>query len=271
MNDAASGPERLESGWDPDTPPDDSVMLQIVHAVAGDILSLAGAAGARSMATGEFVAVDVGEAGAFTNFAVLLRPLSPDNESDVIEQISAFYINKGISGFAGIFTLWPAPDFRNHGWTLGGHPPVHYLPPNASPGSDPPDLAIRLAKSVDDLVKIVECANAAYGTESDPHALVSSRSLEDPRRRYWIAELDGRVVGGASSWLGDALTYVSLVATHPDFRRQGIGRALTWRASLVQPGKPAALLSTDEGRLLYDQVGFLRLLRMTLWYRFRNG
>ncbi|MGE3798777.1 MAG: GNAT family N-acetyltransferase, partial [Thermomicrobiales bacterium] len=81
---------------------------------------------------------------------------------------------------------------------------------------------------------------------------------------------EGRVAGGSSSWLGDQLTYVTLVATHPDFRRRGVGRALTWRASLAQPSLPAALISTDEGRLLYDEMGFLRLLRLTLWYRHRG-
>ena len=76
--------------------------------------------------------------------------------------------------------------------------------------------------------------------------------------------------GGSAAFLTPELTYVSLVATHPRFRRRGIGAALSWQAALVQEGVPSALLSTDEGRLLYDRMGYLRLLRFTFWYRMRG-
>ncbi|MGE3798916.1 MAG: GNAT family N-acetyltransferase, partial [Thermomicrobiales bacterium] len=269
MSKNANDDHYLESGWSLTTPADDTVMRQIVQAMGGDIVSLGHAADARTIVTDDFAASDVGIDGAFSNFAVLLRPLLPDRATDVIGQIDAFYDVERAHGFAGVFSVWPSPEFGKAGWVLGGHPPAHYLPAGRHAPEDPQNVVIRPASSHADLHAIIDCANAAYGTSADPAALVSQHSLEDHRRRYWLAESEGRVAGGSSSWLGDQLTYVTLVATHPDFRRRGIGRAVTWRASLAQPTLPAALISTDEGRLLYDEMGFLRLLRLTLWYRHR--
>jgi len=61
------------------------------------------------------------------------------------------------------------------------------------------------------------------------------------------------------------------VATVPDARRRGYGEALSWRAALADPSLPAMLLSSDIARPVYERVGFLPLLRITLSYRRRPG
>jgi hypothetical protein len=47
--------------------------------------------------------------------------------------------------------------------------------------------------------------------------------------------------------------------------RRGYGEALTWRAARTQAGLPAILLASDDGRPVYQRMGFLPLLRFTVW------
>ena len=63
----------------------------------------------------------------------------------------------------------------------------------------------------------------------------------------------------------------NLVATIPDARGRGYGEALTWHAARADPSLPAMLLSSDDGRSIYERMGFLPLQRITLWYRSRPG
>ena len=58
---------------------------------------------------------------------------------------------------------------------------------------------------------------------------------------------------------------VEWVATLPECRRRGYGAALTWTAATSWPGKPAYLIASDEGRKVYERIGFLALFRFTLW------
>lgn len=271
MSDEQPNDEKpLESGWELTTPPDDTIMHQVVQAIAGDLLSQANAAQAKSIVTDDFVASDLGESGSYSNSALLLRPITADISSEVARKINAFFDVGNTTGFAGIVSVWPEPDFRPFGWSLGGHPPVHYQPVGTPVEPDPAGVDIHLATRVEELHAIIECAGLAFGeTKSNPADVVSERSLHDPRRQYWVAEVDGQIAGGASLWLDDQVNYVGLVATHPDFQRRGIGKALTARASFSRPDKPAVLFSSDQGRMLYDKMGYLRVLRMSFWYRYR--
>lgn len=271
MGEAEHIEQPLETGWDLTTPPDDTILHLTMRAVAADTLNQAGATGARWIETEFFVASDLGVSGAYANTVVLLRPLTPDVAPGVIEQINTFFATDDAKGFACIYSVWPEPDFSKDGWTLGGHPPVHFLPAGAPIAADPEGILIRPAETVSDLYGIIDCANAAFdGKPSVPSAVVSERSLLEPRRRYWVALCDGQIVGGCSLWLGAQVTYVSLVATDSDFRRRGIGRALTSRANVAQPENPVVLISSDDGRALYDQMGYFRLMRLTFWYRVRE-
>jgi hypothetical protein len=47
--------------------------------------------------------------------------------------------------------------------------------------------------------------------------------------------------------------------------------ALTWRVTLADPGLPALLLASDEGRPVYERMGYMRLFRSALWSRDRRG
>jgi hypothetical protein len=96
--------------------------------------------------------------------------------------------------------------------------------------------------------------------------LVSPSWLDDPRSRLWLGSVDEKPVCASSAWTEYGVNDVTLVATAPGARRRGYGEALTWRAALADPSLPAMLLSSDDGRMVYERMGFLPLLRLTLWY-----
>ena len=49
---------------------------------------------------------------------------------------------------------------------------------------------------------------------------------DNPASRCWVAELDGRVAAMLVGWLIVDELHIATIATHPDFRGQGIGKAI---------------------------------------------
>ena len=49
---------------------------------------------------------------------------------------------------------------------------------------------------------------------------------DNPASRCWVAEVDGQVVGMIVAWLFVDEVHIATIATHPDFRRQGIAQKL---------------------------------------------
>lgn len=69
----------------------------------------------------------------------------------------------------------------------------------------------------------------------------------------------------AAAYLGPEVTAVELVSTRPEARGRGIGAAMTMAAARVEPDRPALLIASDDGRGVYRRLGFVPLLRYTLW------
>jgi GNAT superfamily N-acetyltransferase len=67
--------------------------------------------------------------------------------------------------------------------------------------------------------------------------------------------------------LPPGLVEVDWVATAPSARGHGYGTALTWAAIDAAPGLPAVLIASDDGRPVYDKMGFLRLMRLSMYVR----
>jgi [ribosomal protein S18]-alanine N-acetyltransferase len=49
---------------------------------------------------------------------------------------------------------------------------------------------------------------------------------DNPASRCWVAEMDGKLVGIIVVWLIVDEAHVATIATHPDFRRQGVAKKL---------------------------------------------
>jgi [ribosomal protein S18]-alanine N-acetyltransferase len=94
--------------------------------------------------------------------------------------------------------------------------------------------------------------------------------------RCWVAEVDGRVVGMIVGWLLVDEMHIATIATHPDYRRQGIGSKLlshTLRQSMDE-GANSSFLEVREGNLaaqeMYLKFGYEKMGRRKRYYRDNN-
>jgi predicted GNAT family acetyltransferase len=83
--------------------------------------------------------------------------------------------------------------------------------------------------------------------------------------RFWVGYLDDRPVACAGAHVTEVCVDVEYVATHADVRGRGFGAAVTWAATLADPAKPAVLIASDPGQPVYERMGYLRLMRLTMW------
>ncbi len=92
----------------------------------------------------------------------------------------------------------------------------------------------------------------------------------------FVWEQDGRIVGNSSLIPfrdhGKRVYLIANVATHPDYRRRGIGRALTERSMKQARDKNASAVwlhvrEDNPGAIkLYEELGFREIARRTAWY-----
>ena len=91
--------------------------------------------------------------------------------------------------------------------------------------------------------------------------------------RCWVAELNGRVVAMLVAWLIVDEIHIATVATHPDFRKQGIGKDLLYRALRSAKGEGAltSFLEVREGNdaalKMYRKFGFVESGRREGYYK----
>jgi ribosomal protein S18 acetylase RimI-like enzyme len=91
----------------------------------------------------------------------------------------------------------------------------------------------------------------------------------------YVWEQDGRIIGNASLIpfrdKGKRIYLVANVATHPEYRRRGIGRALTERVMKQAHDKKASAIwlhvrDDNPGAIkLYQDLGFQEIARRTTW------
>jgi GNAT superfamily N-acetyltransferase len=91
----------------------------------------------------------------------------------------------------------------------------------------------------------------------------------------YVWEEDGRIVGNASlipfRYKGKRIYLIANVATHPDYRRRGIGRALTERVMKQARDKNASSIwlhvrDDNPGAIQpYQELGFQEVARRTTW------
>ena len=85
---------------------------------------------------------------------------------------------------------------------------------------------------------------------------------DNPASRCWVAEVDGKIVGMIVVWLIVDEVHVATIATHPEFRRQGIAKNLLAHAlqHMSSEGAQSSFLEVRASNLaaqdLYRKFGF---------------
>lgn len=85
---------------------------------------------------------------------------------------------------------------------------------------------------------------------------------ENEQAHFFVAEQDGKIIGAAGYWFIVDECHISTIASHPDWRRQGVGELLL-RAMLSQALSLGAVMAALEVRAsneaaitLYRKYGF---------------
>ncbi len=96
---------------------------------------------------------------------------------------------------------------------------------------------------------------------------------DNPAARCWVAELDGRLVGMLVLWMIVDEVHIATLATHPNFRRQGIAKQLLVKSleNACEEGARAAFLEVRAGNeaalCMYKKFGFEEVGRRERYYK----
>ncbi len=256
--------EHLTNGWEPDLPAEDSLLRQYVLTNVDAAAHGARSAGGRVARWDDVAVADPASAVFFDNIAILLRPPHLSDMSDVVARLLDFYPPE--RHFA-VLSPWPTRDLSVHGLTLMGHPPLMLRPAGGEAPPLPAGLEIVRVGDADQLTSFVEVLAESFELAPGTDTVVASPSFLDGPVQLFLGLVDGRPVATAGIREGHGLVDVEWVATLPSERGHGYGAALTWAATLCRPDRNAVLIASDDGQPVYQAMGYLRLLRLTMWHR----
>jgi ribosomal-protein-alanine N-acetyltransferase len=79
--------------------------------------------------------------------------------------------------------------------------------------------------TMDDIAQVIAIDRVSFSLPW-PERSFRFELSDNPASRCWVAEVDGKLVGMIVAWLLVNEVHVATLATHPDFRRQGIAKRL---------------------------------------------
>lgn len=259
--------EWLEDGWSPSTPLGDTILRRCVHALASATADPAAAMGARHLRDDDVVMTDLGRPAGYWNAATVLRPLGAQAWALQLRRIERFVQDGHHPRRFDLWSPFPTPDLRSAGWQLSGHVPLMWRPPGFEQRVPIAGLDLRPVRSADDLRLWSRTAVRAFPLDGDPSTIGSPGLLGVPGQHLVVAILDGDPVGAAAGMLTHGMNVVQLVGVDAAARGRGIGAALTESVGCLRPELPAVLLASDDGRPVYERLGYLPLVRWPMWIR----
>jgi len=253
---AADPGEHLTDGWEPDTPESDTLVRAAVEIHAAWLAATAESKGRPWRRTGSWVGAYLGDHGELTNMVMPLRPTDADGFAELLGEVgelvppTAPYV---------LLSAFPTPDLSSHGLVRVGHPPLMARPAAPGPEGLPEGVEVREVGSDDDFALARRIIVEGYPLpDTEPLAVTD---------RAFIGYADGEPVAVGAAYEVHGMTLVVYVAALPAARGRGVGAAVTWAATLCQPSKPAVLVASDDGRPVYERMGFVAIERWTAWLR----
>jgi ribosomal-protein-alanine N-acetyltransferase len=126
--------------------------------------------------------------------------------------------------------------------------------------------------TLDDVPAVVDLDQKSFSLPW-PERSFRFELTDNPASRCWVADLDGKIVGMIVVWLIVDEAHVATVATHPAYRRQGIGKRLLAHAlrHMIRDGARSSFLEVRESNLaaqeMYRQFGYEVTGRRRRYYR----
>jgi hypothetical protein len=253
--------ELLDDGWLPSTPPGDTVLRDYVDSAAHYFTAVGRAVGAAVVDDADVAVAHHRAPFPFANMGVVRRPLDRDGWLDLLARTRAAFADLGPFVLAAPF---PTPDLREAGATLVGHPPFMIRAVADADVPRPEGLELVPVTTAAQLATFEATLVAGYPA-APGGSLFSPPILEVDGVTLWLAHLDGEPVATALAHHAGRVNGVEIISCVPAARGRRIGEAVTWMPTLVRPELPAALIASDLGRPVYERMGYVGLLRFTLW------
>lgn len=259
---------QLTHGWEPDLDASDSLLRRYVLATADRGEAIARAVGGRTRRTAAYSAADPASPVMFDNAVVVLQPPSYiDLQRALVEALEWYPPERHVV----VLSPFPVPDLEPLGLSLMGHPPLMYRPVGGEAPPLPDGLVIQEVRNESDLSDFVDTLVDAYPMPGGESSGIADMRALDASIRLFVGRVDDVAVATSGARIGHGLNDVEWVSTRSDHRRRGIGRAVTWAATLAAPELPAVLIASDDGQGIYESMGFVRLVRLTMWHRPPSG
>lgn len=260
----------LTTGWEPDLPDADSLTLRWLRHWSDQCAAFAAAAGGTVVRDERYVLADYGRAASFFNAAVLLAPQPEPAAFDALLDEIEIRTAQG-TGAVYLWSLWPTPDLRHRGWVLDGHPPLLVRPPiPPAPPADPP-LPVRTAAGLAEWERVlVEGYPLPDLQPARPGALVHPALLDDERFRFWTSTTaDGTPAAISAQFVAHGVAGFALGVTLPAARRGGHWSRHARLRLHTEPDRWHVGAFSDDSRPGAERLGFVPVLRHTLWHRTR--
>jgi ribosomal-protein-alanine N-acetyltransferase len=125
--------------------------------------------------------------------------------------------------------------------------------------------------TLDDVEQVVAIDQASFGLPWPPRSFLFELN-ENQAARCWVAELDGRIAAMLVAWFIVDEIHIATIATHPDFRKQGIGEKLLsfTLQSAKEEGAISSFLEVREGNdaalNMYHKFGYVESGRRAGYY-----
>ena len=252
------------TGWEPNVPEDDSIMRQWVLTNLTRYRTLVERVRGQ-MDVWEVAALfDTGSTMVFDNAAVLRRPPTADELDELIDTAHIFFAPDRPWL---LLSAWPLPNLEKAGLQLMGHPPFMMRPAGAPLDARQTVEGLEIREITPDLAPVfartLEAGFEMPGVETSPWSEASAFGSD---MKGYIGYVDNEPVATSSAFLAHGVVDVEGVSCLEAHRGKGIGEAMTWAATLADPARPAMLMASDLGRPVYDRMGYLSVVRMTLWF-----
>jgi hypothetical protein len=140
-------------------------------------------------------------------------------------------------------------------------------PAGGSAPHPPPQLQIVRVGDAEGLAVFAATLMAAFSMSGEEGLPLTDPRILDGPLHLFTGYVDGVPVATSGARVGHGIVDIEWVSCLEEARGAGVGAALTWAATMVEPDLPATLIASDDGQPVYAKMGFLRLLRMTMWHR----
>jgi hypothetical protein len=244
---------------------DDSVLGSFVRNQADVVRAMACGPAARHAADDDVVTVDSGGPVAYTNQAVLLRPVARADDP-VIDRVIDFYAD-ATDRASLLLSVWPLPDLSARGWQLVGHPMFVVRAPGPVTATTRAGVEVRDVTTADDLRTLERIAVHGYPIDEakdSPPGTVFPDAILDSDVALRIGRVDGEPVSGAAALAAHGVVNLCFAATLDAGRRRGVWSALVWARVNDAPDQPAVAFTSDYSRPGFVKMGFLPVQRFTL-------